>query len=95
MSRTRTQSQQTPNPNHSKQKQEFLLDEDASETQAKKRRIISLLDAVSNGKLKELKRLVKTNGEKVKITDEFFLKNGRQFKNITLFLPLFCLTSTT
>jgi hypothetical protein len=23
------------------------------------------------------------------------LKNGRQFKNITLFLPLFCLTSTT
>jgi hypothetical protein len=65
MSRTRTQSQQTPNPNHSKRKQEFLLDEDEGETRSKKGRIISLLDAVSNGNLKELKRLVKIDGEKV------------------------------
>lgn len=70
MSRTRTRSQQTPNPNHSKRSKEG----------------ISLLDVISNGNLKELKRLVKSDKEKVNVTGEFILKNGRQFKNIT---PIF------
>lgn len=78
MSRTQT--------HHSKRKREFLLDEKENETRSKKGKIISLLDAVSNGNMKELKRLVKVEKLQVNCTGEFILKNGQQLKNVS---PLF------
>jgi hypothetical protein len=68
-------------------KRKLLLDENESATQSKKGRIISqLLDAVSNGNMKDLKRLTKVEKLQVNCTGEFLLKNGQLLKNVS---PLF------